>query len=256
MIAAVVEALALPGIWWLVAAIVAAGLVRGFAGFGSGMIIMAAASSVLSPFAALAFLTVVEFWGPLPNLRAALREGNLAEARWLLTGVAIGLPVGLWALSFVAPEMFGWGVSVAILVLLAALISGWRYRGPMGPRTTMGVGALGGFMGGLAGIPGPPVILLYMASARAIAVIRANFLLYLLGIDVMMLAIFVVLGLLDAQAVVIGLVLVPLYMLANVAGARLFDPGAERLFRTVAYIVIATSAILGLPIWEMGHAPE
>ena len=33
-------------------------LVRGFAGFGSGMIIMAAASSVLSPFAALAFLVV------------------------------------------------------------------------------------------------------------------------------------------------------------------------------------------------------
>lgn len=57
-------ALALPGLSWLAVAIIAAGLVRGFAGFGSGMIIMAAASSVLSPFAALAFLVVVEFWGP------------------------------------------------------------------------------------------------------------------------------------------------------------------------------------------------
>ncbi|MEM8655263.1 MAG: TSUP family transporter [Pseudomonadota bacterium] len=256
MIDAVIDALALPGIGWLVTAILAAGLVRGFAGFGSGMIIMAAASSVLSPFAALAFLTVVEFWGPLPNLRAALRDGNLRETRWLLTGVALGLPVGLWALSFVAPDVFGWGVSVAILILLAALMSGWRYAGPMGPRTTIGVGTLGGFLGGLAGIPGPPVILLYMASAKAIAVIRANFLLYLLGIDVMMLGLFLVFGLLDAQAVIVGLVLVPLYMLANVAGAWLFDPQAERLFRTVAYIVIAASAILGLPIWEMGHAPE
>lgn len=109
---------------------------------------------------------------------------------------------------------------------------------------------LADFWAGLAGIPGPPVILLYMASAKAIAVIRANFLLYLLGIDVMMLGIFVVFGLLDAQAVLIGLVMVPLYMVANVAGAWLFDPKAERLFRAVAYIVIAASAILGLPVWE------
>ena len=56
-------ALAVPGIWWLVGAIVAAGLVRGFSGFGSAMIIMPAASSVLEPFAALTFLVVVEFWG-------------------------------------------------------------------------------------------------------------------------------------------------------------------------------------------------
>ncbi|KIC51106.1 sulfite exporter TauE/SafE family protein [Tateyamaria sp. ANG-S1] len=256
MSAVVTEALALPGIWWLVTAILAAGLVRGFAGFGSGMIIMAAASSVLSPFAALAFLTVVELWGPLPNLRPALRNGNLRETGWLLLGVAIGLPVGLWTLSFVNPVAFGWGVSIAILILLGALMSGWRYRGPMGSRTTVGVGTFGGFLGGLAGIPGPPVILLYMASAKAIAVIRANFLLYLLGVDMMKLGIFLAFGLLDAQAVIIGLVLVPLYMLANVVGAWLFDPNAERLFRTVAYIVIAASAILGLPIWEMGHAPE
>ncbi|WP_415403449.1 sulfite exporter TauE/SafE family protein [Tateyamaria sp. SN3-11] len=244
------ESLALPGLGWLIAAIAAAGLVRGFAGFGSGMIIMAAASSVMSPFAALAFLVVVEFWGPLPNLRAAWREGDLNEAKFLLMGVAIGLPVGLWTLSFVDPELFGWGVSIAILILLAALVSGWRYAGPMGPRMIAGVGTFGGFLGGLAGIPGPPVILLYMASAKAVSVIRANFLLYLLGIDMMMLAIFVVFGLLDRQAVLIGVVLVPLYMLANVAGAWLFDPKAERLFRAVAYIVIAASAILGLPVWE------
>lgn len=193
--------------------------------------------------------------GPLPNLRAALRDGDLTEAGWLLTGVALGLPLGLFTLSFVDPDLFGWGVSVAILTLLAALMSGWRYRGSLGPRMTVGVGSFGGFLGGLAGIPGPPVILLYMASAKAISVIRASFLLYLLGIDLMMLGIFLMFGLLEAQAVVIGLMLVPVYMLANVAGAWLFDPQAERLFRSVAYMIIAASALLGLPIWEMDHAP-
>ncbi|MEL6450855.1 MAG: sulfite exporter TauE/SafE family protein [Pseudomonadota bacterium] len=243
-------ALALPGLWGLVAAICAAGLVRGFTGFGSALIIMPAASSVLDPFAALAFLTVVEFWGPLPNLRAALRTGQRREAGLLLLGAAVGLPLGLWALSQLDPALFGWSVSVIVLILLILVMTGWRYAGTLRPGGVAGVGALGGFLGGVAGVPGPPVIMLYMASALPVAVIRANFLLYLLGIDVLMIAVFVSFDLIDPLAVVLGLICVPLYMLANVVGAWAFDPKAERLFRAVAYIVIAASAILGLPVWE------
>jgi hypothetical protein len=39
-------------------------------------------------------------------------------------------------------------------------------------------------------------------------------------------------------------------LIANVIGARLFDPQAERVFRNVAYVVIASSAIIGLPLWK------
>ncbi len=246
----VLTALALPGLWWLALAITAAGLVRGFTGFGSAMIIMPAASSVLDPFAALAFLTVVEFWGPLPNLRDAWRVGQRADALRMLGGALVGLPVGLWLLSLMQPEVFGWAVSVSVLVLLGFLVTGWRYHGQIGARTTVAVGGLGGLLGGVAGIPGPPVIMLYMASAKPIAVIRANFLLYLLGFDMLMLAIFAVMDLLEPQSIVVGVLLVPVYMLANAVGARYFDPAAERLFRRVAYIVIAASAIIGLPIWS------
>ena len=246
----ITTALALPGLWWLVAAIVAAGLVRGFTGFGSALIIMPVASSVLNPFAALAFLTVVEFWGPLPNLPAALRIGAPREAVRLLIGAAVGLPLGLWALSMLDPEIFGWSVSVIVLIMLAMVISGWRYSGTLRPAGVVGVGSVGGFLGGIAGVPGPPVIMLYMASSLPIAVIRANFLLYLLGIDLLMLGWFVSMGLLDVLAITLGLLCVPLYMCANVLGAWLFDPKAERLFRALAYIVIAAAAIVGLPLWS------
>ncbi len=244
------SALALPGLWWLVGAIAAAGLVRGFTGFGSALIIMPMASSVLDPFAALAFLTVVEFWGPLPNLRAALRVGAPREALLLLAGAAVGLPLGLWGLSMLDPAIFGWSVSVIVLILLGLVMSGWRYAGTLRPAGIVGVGGIGGFLGGIAGVPGPPVIMLYMASSLPVAVIRANFLLYLLGIDLLMIAVFVSAGLLDVLAITVGVLCVPLYMAANVLGARLFDPGAERLFRAVAYIVIAAAAIVGLPIWS------
>ncbi|MEP1201991.1 TSUP family transporter [Tateyamaria sp.] len=246
----ITAALALPGLWWLLGAIVMAGLVRGFTGFGSAMIIMPVASSVLGPFAALAFLTVVEFWGPLPNLRAAWRTGDAREVALLLGGAALTLPLGLWSLSQLEPAVFGWAVSVVVLVLLVLVMSGWRYSGRLSRPSVLGVGSVGGFLGGLVGVPGPPVIMLYMASALPIAAIRANFLLYLLGVDLLMIAVFIVTDLLDPLAVTVGLICVPVYMCANVLGAWLFDPSAERLFRSLAYIVIALSAIVGLPVWS------
>ena len=176
--------------------------------------------------------------------------GQRRDALRILIGAALFLPLGLWALSMMHPAVFGWTVSIVVLVLLVLLVTGWRYAGTVGARTLYGVGALGGFLGGVAGVPGPPVIILYLASTKPVAIIRANFLLYLLGIDLMMLAVFGVWGLLDSVAFFIGLLLVPVYMAANMLGARFFDPDAEHVFRAVAYLVIATSAILGLPVWS------
>lgn len=246
----ILTALQTEGLIWLGIAIIAAGLVRGFSGFGSAMIIMPAASSVLSPFSALVFLMTVELFGPLPNLRNALHTGHRGDAARLIGGAILALPLGLWALNAMSPAVFGWAVSGIVLVLLALLLTGWRYAGPMGQGMTLGTGAIGGFLTGAAGLPGPPVIMLYMASSKPIAVIRANFLLYLFGMDLVIIPVFWALGWLDVKAIVIGLILIGPYVVANILGARLFNPAAERQFRTVAYIIIAASAILGLPLWK------
>jgi uncharacterized membrane protein YfcA len=238
------------GLIWLFISVFVAGLVRGFAGFGSGMIIMPAASSVLDPFGAIIFMMMAELLGPLPNLPAAWRDGAPRDVGRLMLGVVVAVPVGVYCLSALSPEFFGWVVSVSVLTLLVILMTGWRYRGVLTPRLTVGTGALGGFMGGFAGIPGPPVIMLYMSSILPISVIRANFLLYLLAFDVVMIVIFGFWGLFVWQAALLGLIAGVPNVLANMLGARLFDPTAEVLFRRVAYIIIASSAIIGLPIWK------
>jgi len=223
--------------------------VRGFSGFGSALIIMPVASSVLSPFAAIAFMTVVEFFGPLPNLRNAVQHGSLREVGLLWLGVLLALPVGLALLTQVSPEVFNWAVSVVVMVLLGLLVLGWRYSGQLRPASVVGIGGMGGFLAGIVGLPGPPVIMFYMASTQAIAVIRANFLLYLLGVDMIMIVSFALLGTLDLVAIVLAVVLIVPYMIANAAGAMLFNPDAEIVFRRVAYGIIAASAVVGLPVW-------
>jgi uncharacterized protein len=238
------------GLIWLLCAVVVAGLVRGFTGFGSAMIIMPVAASVLSPVQAVIFLTAAELLGPLPNLPSALRQATKRDVSLLLAGVVVAMPLGLLCLSYISPEPFGWIVSAIVLTLLVLVMTGWRYPGTLGTPLVVGTGALGGFMTGFAGIAGPPVIMLYMASKLPIAVIRANFLLYLVGIDLLLFAMLWVSDLLVWQIVVLGLLMGIPSVLANMIGARLFNSGSERLFRTVAYIVIGLSAIIGLPLWK------
>lgn len=243
-------ALAMPGLVWLLIAVCVAGLVRGFSGFGSAMIIMPVASSVLAPISALVFLTMTELFGPLPNLPGALRDGDRSDVLRLGSGAVMAMPPGILAVSRVNPDLFGWAVSCVVLVLLCLLLAGWRYRGRMTPALIVGTGGLGGFLGGLVGLAGPPVIMLYMASTRPVATIRANFLLYLMTVDMLMIVTLAGFGLLQSDPMIAGLLLAVPYMLANVAGAALFRPRAEPVFRLVAYGIIAMSAIVGLPLWN------
>ncbi|MFD2738848.1 sulfite exporter TauE/SafE family protein [Sulfitobacter aestuarii] len=238
------------GLIWLVLIVCIAGLVRGFAGFGSGMIIMPVASSVLSPVEAVIFLTATELLGPLPNLPGAIRDGRAREVGLLLLGAVFVLPLGIWFLAHVAPELFGWFISVAVLAMLALLISGWRFRGRLSRPLVIATGGIGGFMTGFAGIPGPPVILLYMASRLPIAVIRANFLLYLLAIDTVLFGVLWLNDLLNWHIFLLGLLVGVPNLIANFLGGLMFDPKAEGRFRAVAYAIIACSALLGLPLWK------
>lgn len=245
-----VAAFATEGLIWLVAAVLVAGIVRGFAGFGSAMIIMPVASSVLTPVEAVVFMLTAELIGPLPNAPAAWRDGTPKDVGRLIFGAALALPLGVFALSTMDETQFGWVVSFAVIGLLMLTVSGWRLKGELTKRLTVMTGAVGGFMTGFVGLSGPPVIMLYMASKLPIAVIRANFLLYLLALDVMMLPLLWGVGLMSWSIVFLGLLVGIPNLIANMLGARLFDPSAERIFRTVAYLVIAASAILGLPLWK------
>ncbi len=241
-------ALATDGLWTLVGAVILAGLVRGFSGFGTTMVYMPFAATVLPPVWALITILVFDIFGPLPNIPRALREGEPRDVGRLALGALVALPAGVWLLTRLDPVPFRWILSAISLGLLALLVRGWRWQGRLAPVTLFGVGALAGFLGGLAGLSGPPVIMLYMSSARMVAVIRANILLFLALTDLIGLAVVGLKGLLLPEPVMIGLILTLPYLLANLAGAAIFVPGRARLYRAVAYLLIAVSSIINLPL--------
>lgn len=243
-------ALAQPGAIWLAFAALLAGLVRGFAGFGSGLVFMPVAASVLPPAQAVMALVVMDVLGPLPNIPGALRAGDPREVGRLALGMAAGLPLGLAALVLAPPETFRWGVSLMALVTVAALLAGWSWRGARGRAPTAAAGFLSGIVGGSTGLPGPPVILYYMAAALPPAQVRANLTMFLVLVDIGLVALLGLTGRLEAMAVVTGLLLLMPFSLANLAGSRLFHPGRVRTYRAVAFALIVAAALAGLPVWN------
>ncbi len=240
------------GLPWLIAAAFVAGTVRGFAGFGTAMIYLPIAGRFIDPVWAILTLAVMDMFGPLPNLRGAWRSGHPRDVLRLWLGTLVALPVGLMVLYAVDPAVFRYVVSGLTLAMLAALVLGLRYHGTVTPPMVYGIGGAAGFLGGVAGLPGPPVILFYMASPHGARVVRANTMIYLLGFDLLLLGVLAVQDRLTLTPVLLGFALAVPNILGNLVGAWVFDPERERLYRWVAYAIIAASALGGLPFLSGG----
>ena len=241
---------ALPGLGWIIFAAALAGLVRGFSGFGTAMIFLPVAAQYLSPVWAIMALIGMDLFGPLVLVRRAAREASGRDLSLLLVACALSLPVGVWLLTQVAPETYRYIISGLALGLVICLVAGLRYRGRPSAPIVGATGAVAGISGGLAGVPGPPVILLYMASSLPVAQVRANNMLFLLGFDAMFLFVLWVSGQGALPPFVLGLCLAIPNALGSLVGQAIFDPARADMYRYVAYAIVAVSAVLGLPLWD------
>lgn len=247
---ALATAFATEGLWWLGLVSFAAGLVRGFSGFGSGLVLLPATAAVLGPVSGITAMTVADLTGPIPILRRALREVYLPDLARLLGATVVSLPMGVALLLLLDPVVFRYGLSIIALITLTLLISGFRYRGALTPPLVYTTGGLAGLLGGAVGVPGPPIIALYLASSLPAVSVRATILLYLVVYDIFLLVLYAINGRLFVGALMIGVLLAVPNILGNLAGAAIFRPSLERFYRAVAYLIIAFSALSALPLWD------
>lgn len=234
----------------LATACLLAGLVRGFAGFGSAMVYLPLAATVLPPLEAIAIMIIMDVLGPIPVLRRAYGQAVKPELILLIAASAVALPLGLVLLVKLPTDAIRVAVSVVSLMLVAALMGGLRIKARVTPLYTAFAGGISGFLGGLVGLPGPPIILLYMSRPVLVQTIRANAMLYLFAFDIMILTAFIIMGQFSLGLAILGLCLAVPSIIGSIIGTALFNPEKERFYRFAAYAIITSSAIIGLPFWE------
>lgn len=245
-------ALSTPGLFWLMVTIGAAGLVRGFTGFGTALIFVPVANIFLDPKQVIVVIALTGIASNAVILPRAWREGSRNEVGLLTLAALVSVPVGLALLDVLDKATVRWIITFVAGGMLAALVAGWRFSGKVSRPMMLAIGAAAGIVGGMTGLTGPVVILFYLAGQAAAQSVRANTILFLAALDVVLIANLAWQGAVTWALLAVALVLSMPYVVTTLIGQALFAPRHERLYRWAAYAVIALAVISGLPIWGAG----
>lgn len=245
---ALAQTLALPGLGWIVVVTVAAGIVYGFAGFGSALIFMPAAAAVIPLQVAVAAFAVTALSSLVTVVPGAFREADRSGLWVLIPTAALGAWIGLWVLQTADLLWLRWAVVGVTALTLLALVSGWRMRTEPTRAAHAGIGLGTGFLGGAVGLLGPVMVLFQLAGRGGAARTRATTLVFLSATSTLILPLMALRGMLTVPALLTGAVLMLPYAIGSRIGAMLFQPQREGLYRGVAYVIIACAIAVGLPI--------
>jgi uncharacterized protein len=227
------------------------GLVRGFTGFGFAMVFVPLASMLVGPVAAVGLIWVVDAPFALPLASRSVRRADWSEVLPLFFGALVTLPIGVWLLTHLDRLTTRWVIAIAIGASLAALVSGWRYAGRPSKMFSFGVGNLSGLSSGLASLGGMPLAIFWLgAQEKSPQRTRDNLQTYFALTTFTSGAMLAWIGVLTLERAMLGLLLCLPYGIGLLAGIKGFGLASETTFRRVAYLVIALSVIIALPLWD------
>ena len=145
---------------WAAPVALMAGLMRGFAGFGSGMLMAPFFIHLFGPVSTIILITVLEMVVTVQLLPSVYRHIDWSLVLPMGTAAALAMPAGTTLLLTLNPRTVSICIGVIIILFCLALIKGWRYRGHRPWSLTAGIGALSGILMALTSLGNPPVVLL------------------------------------------------------------------------------------------------
>lgn len=228
-------------ILWCAASLAVAGVVKGVVGIGIPMVSIALLSLAISVPQAVALL-------PLPILAAntwqAFRGGRfkatVSRFRFLIIALAAGIGVGAVLLKHVDDRVLQAIIGLAVVVFSVTSLSTPRFRVPAGAEKWAGTaaGGLGGVLGGMSALFGPPIMMflvsLHLPRDEFVAVIGT---VYLLG-GVFLLAALSGARVMGPEELVLSALATPPLLAGMAAGQRLRNTISQEVFRTWLLVTV------------------
>ena len=232
--------------FFLIIAVVAAGIVRGFAGFGLSALVMVSCAVFIPPIELIPVCWALEASASLMLARGGWRDADRSVSYGLAIGSLVGLPLGLLVTQAVSVETskliaLGLVLSLATMQLAKLRFAFLATRGGL-----YGSGVLAGFAFGLASLGGMTVALYVLARDSSARVMRASIILYLIFsafISGGMLAIF---GLIDAQSLNRSAVLILPAIIGTLIGQRFFIDRYAKYYRPFCLTLLIGLALVGI----------
>ncbi|MFH2132552.1 MAG: sulfite exporter TauE/SafE family protein [bacterium] len=225
-------------------AVLFAGFVRGFSGFGFSMIVVISLSVVFKPAEIVPTILLLEVTASLWLLPGIWRDINWYSLRWLMAGVLVGTPLGVAALANVPAKAMQIAIAFVVIVLVMLLWRGIRITVMPGRSMTIVTGIISGIVNGGAAIGGPPVILYYFSSPAAAGVSRASLIFFFFSTDTIASLLCASQGLMRLTNIYLaGIFLVPLIIGVSL-GSRAFTQADPESFRKKIMLLLIAISIM------------
>lgn len=236
-----------PAVWaYVVATCAVAGVVRGFTGFGFPLIVVTATSLIIAPVEIVPIALLLDILAGVRMLPSVRHEVDRRGVVLLVLGAVPAIPLGAWLLASLDPETMCLAIGVIVLIAVGVIARGYRMATAPGSRLLAGTGMAAGFLSGSMGMPGPPVILLYLSSPLPVATLRATSVAFFLVTDLVSLSAMVWFSIIDGTVLWRALVLVPVVEIAVLAGRRLYGIADPAYVKRAALVLLAGLAVVAV----------
>ncbi len=233
-------------IWAAALATVIAGLMRGYAGFGTAVVLVPIFAVLWGPRVGVPVMLLMELIVSLQLLPRAFKDADTRVILPIGGAAALATPLGAVVLFTADPDLLRRAIGGFVLVFGMLLLSGWRYNGSRPLGMNLAVGSVSGLLKGATGMSGPPVILYLLAGPEEAKRHRANLILFFALIAVVSILGPLWFGLITAAVLVKLALLLPVLMLCVPIGARLFRLVPERFYKRFAMVVLLGAGSIAL----------
>ena len=231
-----------PSAGWIVyvlLAIFVGAYVRGLTGFASSMLWVTSLSLALPPAAVVPMVLIFEVAASSGLLPAVWRDVDWKSMGWLLGGMALATPVGIYGLATLPADTTRIVIAVTVLAAVVLISLGYSRTRPPGRPLSVGVGALSGVLNGTTGAGGMPVILFYFVHGMRTHVSRASIIVYIMATDILGTGVMAGHGLITSDVLLRTALALPVIGLGILAGHASFRRISADAVRRVALVCLA-----------------
>jgi hypothetical protein len=230
----------------------AGGFVSGLAGFGTALMALGIWLYVLPPSVAVPLVLVCSVIAQSAMLPSMWKSFDLTLIWPFLIGGLLGVPLGTMLVAHADPAVFKLTIGILLLVFPTALYFSAPMAFQFGGKIADGiVGFIGGILGGLAGLSGPPPIL--WASIRGWGKHERRGIFQTFNWTVLFVALCLqaASGLVAREVIWLTVLAFPATLIGTWLGAQLYHALSDRNFRDIVLgMLFLSGAIL---VWNSLH---
>jgi len=218
-----------------------AGVMRGFSGFGAGMILVPSLSLIYNPMVAVISVVLLEIIPIIQMFPKSIKQCHWKTVLPLSLGAVVIIPFASLLLLHADEEMMRYTIAALVMMCVMVLASGWRYSGEASVSATTTTGIVSGLIGGATCMGGLPIVLYYLSTNLPVQVIRASIVVFLVVSSLVALISYSSHQLISEEVLTRCLGMTPIYMLAIWFGGNLFGKVSESFFRKLTMVILASA---------------